>query len=490
MFNHQSNEPHASGYGDDPYGFSHQPWARFDIDQAASSSSVNPSQSDHGNGQQFDPSSDMDWAPTQSDVQASYQHNNHGGPDVELESMSSMQTGGGVGRLVAHFENKGFNPFENKDYAPPLPPRRSNNVQTPHTVARPHQFENLGYFGGGHSSASSFNPNRIATPITSPGESQWGSFGMQSRVMSPVATSSPGMPFASFQNASRVASPGVGPSSEPFRSLDDFLSGGRVQSPVAPSPMSSQMPQSPMMASPMVASPTQSTPQVSGTPGFEIWRPPGSVNVKSEQPQPSNPITNQGGYFKPPVPTTPKPAMNAGNQFILEFNPSAKAKGKAPAKPPRPRPLPPVPPPFSPEVKQEPSTPQPSEGSSSSTPLPVSIMIPCPSVDRTTLTGSCRRKGKDRFLSAPRLELDRHGNRFLLRLGSNSSQQSEHSTLRRGDRSRKSWPSWPTSTTSKRRKFLLTSRDPASSVSSHTWQAEDVQDTIFAMGLRQEQHGG
>ncbi|KND91770.1 hypothetical protein TOPH_03443 [Tolypocladium ophioglossoides CBS 100239] len=125
-----------------------------------------------------------------------------------------------------------------------------------------------------------------------------------------------------------------------------------------------------MMASPMVASPTQSTPQVSGTPGFEIWRPPGSANVKSEHPQPPNPI-NQGGYFKPPVPTTPKPIMNAGNQFILEFNPSAKAKGKAPAKPPRPRPPPPVPPPFSPEVKQEPSTPQPSEAPSLSTPLPL-----------------------------------------------------------------------------------------------------------------------
>ncbi|PNY26171.1 Uncharacterized protein TCAP_03895 [Tolypocladium capitatum] len=370
MFNHQSNKPHASGYGHEAYGFSHQPWARFDIDQAASSSSVDPSRSGHGIGQQFNPSSDMDWTPTQSDVQASFQHDNHGGP-VQLESMSSMQTGRGVGRLVAHFENKGFNPLENKDHdPPPLPPRRSNNVQIPQTVVRP-QFDNLGYFGGGHSGVSFFNPNRIAAPMASPSESQWGSFVMQSRVTSPTVTSSSGIPFASFQHASRAASPGVGPSSGPFGSLDDFLPGGRVQSPITHSSMSlSQMPQPPMTAPPMVASPTQSTPQVSGTPGFEIWRPPGSVSVKPEQPQSSTPITNQGGYLKPPVPTTPKPTMNAGNQFILEFNPSAKAKGRAPAKPPRPRPPLLVPPPFSPEVKQEPSARQPSAAPSLSTPLP------------------------------------------------------------------------------------------------------------------------
>ena len=376
---------------------------------------------------------------------------------MELDSMNSVQAGGGVGRLVAHFENKGFNPFENKDYAPPLPPRRSNNVQTPQPVVRPHHLENLGYFGGSYGGSPSFNPNRIATPIAIPGESQWGSFGMPSRVTSPIATTSPGTSFAAFQQAPRVASPGAGSSSGHFGSLDDFLSGGRVHSPMAPSPMSSHMPQSPIMTSPMVASPTQSAPQVSGTPGFEIWRPPGSVTVKLEQPQTPNASTNQGGYFKPPVPTTPKPTMSAGNQFILELNPSTKAKGKAPAKPPRPRPPPPVPPPFSPEVKQEPSTPQPSEASSSSTLLPVSPVDLCLSINEGALTGSSRRKGKDRFLTAPKLELDRHGNRFLLRLGSNSSQQSAPSIWRRGDRSRKLWPSWPTSTVSKRRKHLLPS---------------------------------
>ncbi|KAL3956478.1 hypothetical protein ACCO45_009324 [Purpureocillium lilacinum] len=367
MFNHPSNKPQPSGFDNDTFGFSPQPWTRFDTNQGATSSSVgHPHHPSHGDNQSFHASSDMDWSTTPSEVPSGYHDDTQGSNEMELDNLAS---GGGVGRLVAHFENKGFNPFENKTSAPPLPPRPSHSVQipqqTPQVGSRP-QFDNMGYFGSHGGGSNGFNPNRIATPIQSPVESQWGSFTMQSRMMSPIATNSPAIPFGGFQDNSRVTSPGVGPSSGPFGNLDDFMSGNRVQSPIAPSPIpSSQMAPSPMMASPMVASPTQTAQPVGGTPGFEIWRPPGSVTIKTE-PQTPNPIASPGGYFKPPVPTTPKPNMNAGNQFILEFNPSAsaKAKGKAPAKPPRPRVLP------LPEVKQEPATPQPSDVPPSSTPLP------------------------------------------------------------------------------------------------------------------------
>lgn len=95
MFNHPTTK-HASGFVD--YGF--QPW-RFDA--ASSDASAQP-------GPSFD--EPMDW--TSSDP-SSYQ-------DVELDSLNPVQPGG-VGRLVAHFENMGS--FDDKSFEakPPLPPR-------------------------------------------------------------------------------------------------------------------------------------------------------------------------------------------------------------------------------------------------------------------------------------------------------------------------------------------------------------------------------
>ncbi|KYK57072.1 hypothetical protein DCS_04079 [Drechmeria coniospora] len=367
MFDHLSSKPTVPGYGNDSLAFPHQPW------QANSSSAGNPSHPHHGAGPTFDASSSgMDWTATPSHGQASYQHDGQAGNELELDTLSSLQSGGGVGRLVAQFESKAFSPFENKGFAPSLPPRPSSNMQanTPQPVHRP-TFENAGYFGGSHGGvASSFNPNRIATPLAGSDETQWaGPFGLQTRMTSPTVAGTPINPFGSFHDP-QVTSPGAasaGPSGSSgptgqFGAFGDFLPGHqRVQSPMAPSPMT---------AFPM-ASPTHTTPQVAGTPGFEIWRSPASASVKLEPPTSSN-TTPSSGYSKPPVPTTPKPNIVANNQFILEFPPEtkAKAKGKAPAKPARLRIPPPVPPPFSPEIKQEPATPQPSEPSSSSTPLP------------------------------------------------------------------------------------------------------------------------
>jgi hypothetical protein len=417
MFNSSPDKSRAvSGFNTDSYGFNNQAWSSFDFHQGTPSSAIAP---EHGHDARhsFSDVGGMEWAPTPSDVQPDYHHDHHGDTTMEIEALASPQNGGGVGRLVAHFENKGFNPFENKTFAPapPLPPRPINtavdNSQNHHDVH--HQsaqsqsismnsfqaslsFDPLPYCGNGVSPGGgnpAFNPNRVASPVASPGES-WESFVSLQRVTSPMAASPPAMSFGSFQDG-RVASPGVGSSSGHFGHLDDFMSASRMQSPMAHSPMpNSHMASSPMMPSPMTQTiSNQSSIPIGGTPGFEIWRPPGttpSSNMAKHPPQsnsfatPTPPTsnlnthtntatvtnsnnhnagsnTNSAGFFKPPVPTTPKPNINVGNQFILELNPSAKAKGKAPAKPPRPRVLPPVPNLFAAEVKEEPATPNPSE---------------------------------------------------------------------------------------------------------------------------------
>src|SRR5690625_1308013 len=125
MFNHPSNKPQPSGFDNDTFGFSPQPWTRFDTNQGATSSSVgHPHHPSHGANQSFHASSDMDWSTTPSEVPSGYHDDTQGSNEMELDNLAS---GGGVGRLVAHFENKGFNPFENKTSAPPLPPRPSHS---------------------------------------------------------------------------------------------------------------------------------------------------------------------------------------------------------------------------------------------------------------------------------------------------------------------------------------------------------------------------
>lgn len=464
MFNLPPDKPRASGFNTDSYGFTNQGWSTFDFGQGTASSSGIAPEHNHDGRQSFNDVGGMEWDPTPSDVHPNYHHghqehqDHQGDTTMELEGLSSPQNGGGVGRLVAHFENKGFNPFENKTFeqAPPLPPRPINTAlnNQGHTHEHHHghhqtaqspsismnsfqaslSFDSLSYCGNGASGgagASSFNPNRIASPVTSPGET-WGSFTSLQRVTSPIATSPPAMSYGSFQD-NRVASPGLGSSSGQFGNLDDFMSSNRMQSPMAHSPMhNSHMASSPMMASPMASalSNQNPTPVVGGTPGFEIWRPPGTTTTKMNQSPPNNfstststtnsfntstntqnhhshnttaaaingnngnnsssnnsNTTNSAGFFKPPVPTTPKPNISMGNQFILELNPSAKARGKAPAKPPRPRVPPPVPTPFATEVKQEPATPKPSEvpaAASSPAPLTPSISL---SVSEPTIHG-------------------------------------------------------------------------------------------------------
>lgn len=277
--------------------------------------------------------------------------------NVEMGSMNSTQGGGGggVGRLVAHFENKG--------YVPPLPPRPIINAH--------HQTHHLGtspsissHFGSLNSVAQS---HRISSPVASSGDSQYGSLGIHSPpTPSPIATSmgrSGSMHFGSFHDTQQVHSPGAG---TPFGSMDGFMNTTRVNSPMVSTPM---------VASPIVSTPSQVTPTVPGTPGFEIWRPPPSIGIKQEPSGLTN-ATNFAGYFRPPVPTTPKPVVNTGNQFILEFNPSAAkaAKGKAPAKPPRPR-LPPRKPTTVTQTQASAREPTPAQAP---TPRPIPAAAPAP----------------------------------------------------------------------------------------------------------------
>jgi hypothetical protein len=269
---------------------------------------------------------------------------------VDFNHQDSGQGGGGVGRLVAHFENKGFAP------APPLPPRPiPNAVNNVNTNPSPSM-----HFGG---FTQLVDPNRVSSPIGSPADTNFGSWDAQSRMTSPLATSPPAMSFGSFHDGSRVSSPIAGPSSGQFGSLDDFMSSNRMNN---------------QMMTPMVASPSQSASAAPGTPGFEIWRPPVPMTPKPTQSQFNN-SANAGTFYKPPVPTTPKPVMNAGSQFILEFNPGAKGKGKAPAKPARPRVVPPVPTAFDTQIKQEPPpTPKPTDIPVSSPTVVVRTSCPYP----------------------------------------------------------------------------------------------------------------
>ncbi|KFA76673.1 hypothetical protein S40288_04420 [Stachybotrys chartarum IBT 40288] len=349
MFNHPIGKTRASQYNDDQFAYAQQQWANQPAAASSSSSSArHPPQLSQVSDRSFlgnvqGGGGGMDWAPA-SDMQMQFHHDEPHATTpsdhhIQFQGLDQDSAGGGVGRLVAHFENKSFQP--------PLPPRPLQNTQTHNHVAVSPPTS-LPY--GGYLNSTSID--RVQSPM----ESSYGSFDLhQSRVASPIASSPPPMSFGSFHDASRVPSPVATSSSAHFGSLDDFMSSNRVTTPMVASPMVT----SPVSASPMVMNPSHGTQGVPGTPGFEIWRPPGAIpqsNHSHFDNHETKPNINSG-FLKPPVPSTPKPVMNAGSQFILELNPNSKGKGKAVAKPTKPRVPPPIPPPSSkppPGLKQEP----------------------------------------------------------------------------------------------------------------------------------------
>lgn len=331
--------------------------------------SAGNSQSYHDAGASYGDSSGMDWAPTPSaEYDMRFDQHDHMSQDVELDNMSSSHGGGGgVGRLVAHFENKSF--------APPLPPRPSNVVTSP-----VHQEPPVSSPFGNFSVTSPI----VTSPLASPAEPNYGLLSGHSRVTSPIISPPPALAFGGFHDIP-VHSPGVGSSSGPFGNMNSFMvNNNRVTTPMETASMAgpSMMPNSGMNAK--VTSPGSITPGVPGTPGFAIWRPPVPTTSKPslDQPQGSSISSNSGYFAKPPIPSTPKPVMNAGSQLVLDFNTNStlNAKGKAPAKPPVKPPRPvrqpsrssmSTPGPFSPPIKREPSTPQLSQASASSMLPPV-----------------------------------------------------------------------------------------------------------------------
>lgn len=456
MFNFSPERSRTSGFDIDSYDFSNQSVPGFDYSAGPAPSSGIAAQQHQNGGHPFGDFEGMDWDPAPSVVQHQYrpdlQENQmqDGGHAMELETLGSSQNfGGGVGRLVAHFENKGFNPFDHKAFAPapPLPPRPMNasldtgsavNQERRHTTHVPSanmnsfqagmNFDPFSYIGDGENGAGSttpLSPNKVSSPILSPDES-WGSFGGLQRVASnhgnkvDMGSSPLSTPALSYGNFADFRSAGIvaASSSGHFGNLDDFMSVGRTRGSIAHSPMpDSHMSSSPMTAASVAQSAmTPNAPILGSTPGFAIWRPPVSVtadakinrsppgaftstsgpatssfdacgHIHSNHPKNDqiadqnawkssysngnrNPAAKGAGFYKPPLPTKPKPNINFGNQFILELNPSEKAKGKAPVKPPRPRASSVLTTPSS-EVKQEPATPGPFELlSSSSTPAP------------------------------------------------------------------------------------------------------------------------
>jgi hypothetical protein len=302
-------------------------------------------------------------------------------------AMSNGDNGGdrGVGHLVAQFESKEFNP--------PLPPRPNNGAASPIAITQ-QATSHFNHFGPSRHQPDSFASNGFA----SPGDSMFGSLNVtHSPMTSPIVTSPPPVPYGSYQNGSRLAStsPAAAPTSDPFGSLDGFVGnsqfGHMARSPMAGSPMvgspapttpgagapggtpgfaiwrppgqqqSQPMPQPQLTPQHESLPPTQvkSEPETQQMQGFDFqFLPHDSQPQQPQQPQPplqqqqqqqqppppsskppipprSRVAASSGSFFRPALPTTPKPAVNVGSQFILELNPGSKGKGKAPAKPAR-----------------------------------------------------------------------------------------------------------------------------------------------------------
>ncbi|KAM0354194.1 hypothetical protein ACHAPU_001229 [Fusarium lateritium] len=371
MFNHLAGGPGSSNNNnnnnqDPSYGFADQAWHRFSMNNDTNSFSTTHSQPYHDAGASYGSSSGMDWAPTPTaDYQMRFDQHDDMTQDVELDSMSSSHGGGGrgVGRLVAHFENKSF--------APPLPPRPSNVITSP-----VHQDPPASSPFGSFSVTSPI----VTSPLASPSEPNYGLLGGHSRVTSPIVSPPPALAFGGFHDMP-VHNSTVNSSSGPFGSMNSFMiNNNRMTTPMETNSMtgSSMMPNSAMNTK--MTSSNPASQGVPGTPGFAIWRPPVPMSAKPslDQSQNSSNLSSAGGYFaKPPIPSTPKPVMNAGSQLVLDFNTNSSfnAKGKAPAKPPTKPPRPTrqpsrlsisTPGPFSPPIKREPSTPQLSQASASS----------------------------------------------------------------------------------------------------------------------------
>lgn len=375
----------------------------------------------------------MDWTPTPTGHASHFHRSNHTDMhdqedlidfgDVEPTSAEIS----GVGRLVAQFESK--------DYVPPLPPRPIANTAPSPAETNPSLTNSSfsSYFGSLNNAA---HANHMPSPVGSPVESHYGSFGdVLSRITSPqdinsLDAGSPLVTFGAFPDA-RISSPHISAFRSHVHSLSQFASVDRNRSPfglesrndsdsgnldkeselfgdvernivtflkgeldsghrqqdmppnqeqhqpvqhVAPKQLQQLTQQSTLQFNHQSAKQvnpqsshqqsqqqqnqpqqiTAATPTTTGTPGFSIWRPPASPEIKMESPTSSPVLQAKSIFEKPPIPPKPKPKaiVNTPNQLTLDFSSTINAKGKASVKPPKPpKPprsrlqLPPLPPP-------------------------------------------------------------------------------------------------------------------------------------------------
>ncbi|KAG6197165.1 hypothetical protein E4U10_000263 [Claviceps purpurea] len=317
MFNFSPGKPTASAFNPDLYG--RASWPSFDIGDDGASSLDSPAEHNHGGRLASHHGGGMDWMQTSSGAQNDGYHNNNqrhsnqGGTDSELEALLHRphreERGIEVGRLAAHFENKGYDPFEQKSSVPTRLPSRPiytavSNISSFNCQQHQHSLDLECSSVGMNSFRSNigFDPMPLcgssggaASPITITDES-WGSFDSMQRVTSPVSISPPPWSYGSFQEH-RLASPIAMSSSAQFGSLDNFMADNRIRSSVAQSPMSN----SHSVSSPTILSAINSTsvshaaPAFGGTPGFDTWYPPGTISARINQSPPDGFNTNRNG---------------------------------------------------------------------------------------------------------------------------------------------------------------------------------------------------
>ncbi|KAG6101573.1 hypothetical protein E4U30_001739 [Claviceps sp. LM220 group G6] len=433
MFNFSPGKPTASAFNPDPHALAS--WPIFDIGDDGALTLDGPAEQNHGGKLASHHGGGMDWMQTSSSAQNdghhsnNKRHSNQACTDTELEALLHQshrrERGVEVGRSAAHFENKAYDPFEQKSFVPTRLPSRPiytavsntssfNRQQYQHSLDL--ECSSLGM--NSFRSNIGFDPLPLCgssggpvSPITIADEG-WGSFDSMQRVTSPVSISPPPWSYGSFQEH-RLASPFAMSSSGQFGSLDNFMATNRIRSSIAQSPMSnSHLVSSPTILS-AVNSVSHATPAVGGTPGFETWRPPGTISVRIDQSPPDGFNTNSNGdggsnnttasiigmrdfhnsrnrvfdrdndlhamsfhlennnldssatsacSLKPSASKAPKTNSSVDDQqFMLEMSPSTIVRGKVPPRPHRQKAsLPSLnTSSLAPQVKQEPATPKP-----------------------------------------------------------------------------------------------------------------------------------
>ncbi|KAM3517981.1 hypothetical protein NHJ13051_008532 [Beauveria bassiana] len=207
MFDHDSDKARASGFSLDAYNhMRHNDY----FSSGDGFGSIAPSQLARipDDMSRLD-SHAMDWTPTPTGHGSHFRNANTFNDQEDLIDFDEIPQAhpqvSGVGRLVAQFEHK--------DYVPPLPPRPITNTASSPAETDP-SMSNSSFSSYFSSLTSAAHANHAASPVGSPVDSHYGSFGdVLSRITSPhdvnsMESGSPLLNFGAFPHA-RIASPHV-----------------------------------------------------------------------------------------------------------------------------------------------------------------------------------------------------------------------------------------------------------------------------------------